>query len=203
MPAVLQIDPSWVSTGWALVASTGVIAAGRVAMCDKEREQDVFGALAFLEHRARPLLAGYLLDYPADRVRVGIELPPRVVSMKGNKTLTALQLGRLIGTIEGWAAAEAWMDPPALVEVAAWRKYHQIKASGRDEYKREAIAKARQLGLGRFLDPYPGAKAVNGGQQADVAEAMLEGLYAVRFYGAWPSRPTVQQLAVDVARVTR
>jgi len=32
---------------------------------------------------------------------------------------------------------------------------------------------------------------------------MLEGLYAVRFYGAWPSRPTAQQLAVDVARVTR
>ena len=115
----------------------------------------------------------------------------------------AQQLGRLIGSIEGWAAAEAWMDPPALVEVAAWRKHHQIKASGRDEYKREAIAKARQLGLGHFLDPYPGAKAVNGGQQADVAEAMLEGLYAVRFYGMWPSRPTSQQLAVDVARVTR
>ena len=202
MAGVFQIDPSWRSTGWAFVSSAGVHAAGRVVMSGEDREQDPYRVLSFLEGRARPMLAEYVLAHPGERVRVGIELPPPVIGMKGNKTLTALQLGRLIGQIEGWAAAQTWMDGPHLIAVADWRKFHGIKGPGRETFKRNAMARVRLLGMQYLLDPYPGANAIDGGQQGDVAEAILQGIYAIKHYALGPSRPSVLP-AVDGLRGTR
>lgn len=195
LPHALFLDLGWDSTGWCLADRNGPIEAGRAHIKSADRDLDAARLLSFLEGHIRPrMAASALAGHP---VRLCPEEAPPVVRMAGAKTLTALQLGRLIGACELWGAQEAWQAFPWRIPVGTWRKWWQLRAKGRYAYKHAAIQLVRARGWGALLDPHQHCRET-GGMQADVAEAILGAVKAAEHHHQGPVRPEIAPLVAGV-----
>lgn len=168
-PLVLGHDAAWSGWAWCLASSEGPLSVGWEAPGTMWRWDTLAARLDLLVERVERMR----LVVRGRPIRVVVEQAPAVYQ-RGNQAAIGYGLGTIAGGILLDAAQRRRADPAAWlypwpVEVGEWRAWWNLRARGRDEYKRAAVDSIRAMKWGDFLAAYEERSE----RVADVAEAIL------------------------------